>query len=218
MSTVGGYVPSAATATGSSRSPSPLHPSLAAIEAAAEPDRRSRSSIASPAGSCPCSPPAGDGSSRSAPPIGYSTLWLALGQPAGGDDRDDRPGPRRGPTSPAAGGAAAGIADERIVVVNRPALEALRRRVVDSGAGRAVRPRFIDALKDGVPGLRRGARPAARPGALVVADNVLWSGQASGDRPYARGSATESPPGVRHRRCSATRASARRSCRSATAC
>ena len=160
----------------------PLPPALAAIEAAAEGRTASRSSIATRAGCCRSSPATGGGSSRSGRPIGYSTLWLALGQPADGTIVTIDPDRER--TDLARGWwRQAGIADERITVVNAPALEAfgvaIRRWPGRSTSSSSTRSspstrRYLEAL------VRRLA-----PGALVVADNVLWSGRASGTRPAA---------------------------------
>src|SRR4051794_8648876 len=109
--------------------------------------------------------------------IGYSTLWMATAQPADGtivtidpdQARTDRAREfwREG-----------GIADERIRVVNRPALEAL-----DADDPALVGPfdlAFIDALKAEYQGYVERLLPRLAPDALVVADNVLWSGRVSG--------------------------------------
>jgi predicted O-methyltransferase YrrM len=113
---------------------------------------------------------------------GYSTLWMALGQPADGTIVT---------IDPDAGRTAiarqwwreAGIPDARIVQVTAQALEALR-----DGHAALAGPfdlAFIDALKGEyqayLDGLIDGGRLA--PGALVLADNVLWSGRVSGARP-----------------------------------
>ena len=113
---------------------------------------------------------------------GYSTLWMALGQPADGTIVTIDPDAER--TTLARGWwRQAGIPDERIVQVTAPALDAL-------AAGHAALQgpfdlAFIDALKHEyeayLDGLIAGGRLA--PGALVVADTVLWSGRVSGARP-----------------------------------
>jgi predicted O-methyltransferase YrrM len=106
---------------------------------------------------------------------GYSTLWLALGQPADGTivtidpdrERTDlaRDWWRR-----------SGIADERITVVRAKALEAFAAREAalagpfDLAFIDALKPEYgeyLDALIDG----------RLAPDALVLADNVLWSGR-----------------------------------------
>jgi predicted O-methyltransferase YrrM len=119
--------------------------------------------------------------------IGYSTLWTALGQGESGTivtidpdrDRTDRA---------RAFWRKAGIADSRITVVNAPALEAF-----DTGAPALAGPfdlAFIDALKPEYPGYLDALRPRLAPGALIVADNVLWSGRTSGSRPARDGDGT----------------------------
>src|SRR6185312_5038046 len=129
---------------------------------------------------------------------GYSTLWMALGQPADGTIVTIDPDRER--TDLARGWwREAGIADERITVVTAPALEALER-----GEPALAGPfdlAFIDALKPEYEAYLEALTARLAPGALVTADNVLWSGRASGTRP-----------------CSATLASRPRSSLSATAC
>jgi caffeoyl-CoA O-methyltransferase len=120
--------------------------------------------------------------------IGYSTLWMALALPEGGTivtidpdrDRTDRAREfwRR-----------AGIADGTVGVVNAPALDAFA-----GGTPELAGPfdlAFIDALKDEYPAYVRELRPRLAPGALVVADNVLWSGRTSGARPPRNGDGTD---------------------------
>lgn len=117
---------------------------------------------------------------------GYSTLWMALGQPP--DGTIVTIDPDRGRTDLARGWwREAGIDDDRITVVNAPALDAFA-----AGEPALAGPfdlAFIDALKDEygayVDALIDGGRMA--PGALVVADNVLWSGRVSGARPTTAG-------------------------------
>lgn len=120
--------------------------------------------------------------------IGYSTLWMALALPDGGTivtidpdrSRTDRARDfwRR-----------AGVPDDRIEVVNAPALDAFA-----GGEPRLAGPfdlAFIDALKEEYQGYLEALRPRLSPGALVVADNVLWSGRVSGGRPSKPGDGTE---------------------------
>jgi predicted O-methyltransferase YrrM len=116
--------------------------------------------------------------------IGYSTLWLALGQPPGSTivtidpdtDRTDKA--RRWWRQ-------AGIGDERIVQVTAKALDAF------AGAEPALAGpfelAFVDALKDEYQGYVDALVPRLAPGALLVADNVLWSGRVSGARPSQPG-------------------------------
>src|SRR4051794_33805158 len=110
---------------------------------------------------------------------GYSTLWLALGQPADGtivtiDPDRDRTDLARGWWREA------GIADERVTVVNAPALDAF---ATDMPA--LVGPFdlvFIDALKPEYEAYLDALLRRLAPGALILADNVLWSGRVSGSR------------------------------------
>jgi caffeoyl-CoA O-methyltransferase len=112
---------------------------------------------------------------------GYSTLWLALGQPAGGTIVTIDPDRER--TDLARGWwRQAGIADARIVVVNAPALAAFDADPALAGPFDLV---FIDALKPEYEAYLRALIGRLAPGALVVADNVLWSGRVSGARPVA---------------------------------
>ena len=119
--------------------------------------------------------------------IGYSTLWMALAQPEGGTivtidpDRDRTARAqeywRR-----------AGVPDGRVGVVNAPALDAFA-----SGEPALAGPfdlAFIDALKEEYSAYLAALRPRLAPGALVVADNVLWSGRTSGARPARDGDGT----------------------------
>ena len=114
--------------------------------------------------------------------FGYSTLWLALGQPADGTIATIDPDRQR--TDLARGWwRQAGIADERIVQVTAPALDAFA--AAEPALAGPFDLAFIDALKPEYEGyldaLIDGGRLA--DGALVLADNVLWSGRVSGSRP-----------------------------------
>lgn len=159
----------------------PIHPALAAIEAAAEPedvpivDRSSGRVLSILAAGRRSIVEVGTA-------YGYSTLWIALGQPA--DGRIVTVDPDRSRTDLARGWwRQAGIADERITVVNRPALEAFadREPALDGPFDLA----FIDALKPEYLAYLAALRPRLAPGALVIADNVLWGGLAA--RPGAAG-------------------------------
>ena len=110
---------------------------------------------------------------------GYSTLWMALGQPADGTIVTIDPDRER--TDLARGWwRDAGIADDRITVVNAPALDAI---VTDPALAGPFDMVFIDALKPEYEAYLAALSDRLVPGALVCADNVLWSGRASGSRP-----------------------------------
>ncbi len=116
---------------------------------------------------------------------GYSTLWLALGQPSDGTIVTIDPDRER--TDLARGWwRQAGIADERIIVVNAPALTAFK---ADPALAGPFDLAFIDALKPEYEAYLEALVGRLTPGALVVADNVLWSGRLSGARPVAAGDA-----------------------------
>lgn len=151
----------------------PLSDALAAIEAAAAPDRipivdrdsgRALSALAA-------------GRRRIVEvgtAYGYSTLWLALGQPADGTIVTIDPDASR--TDLARGWwRQAGIADERIRVVTAPALDAFAAG--DEALAGPFDLAFIDALKPEYSAYLEALIPRLVPGALVVADNVLWSGR-----------------------------------------
>ncbi|HLX33693.1 MAG TPA: O-methyltransferase [Candidatus Limnocylindrales bacterium] len=165
----------------------PVHPALEAIEAAAEPegipilDRASGRVLSTLAAGR-------DRIVEVGTAIGYSTLCLALGQRAGRIVTID---PDRARTERArAFWRTAGIADEWIAVVNAPALDAFT-----AGDARVAGPfdlAFVDALKDEYPAYLEALRPRLAPGAVLVADNVLWSGRTSGGRSSRPGDGTES--------------------------
>jgi predicted O-methyltransferase YrrM len=156
-----------------------LPPALAAIEAAAQPldipivDRDSGRVLQALAGGRRRIVEVGTA-------YGYSTLWMALGQPP--DGTIVTIDPDRSRTDLARGWwREAGIADERITVVSAPALEAF-----DAGEPALAGPfdlAFIDALKPEYLRYLEQISGRLAPGALVVADNVLWSGRVSGARP-----------------------------------
>jgi predicted O-methyltransferase YrrM len=161
----------------------PVHPALLAIEEAAEPDdipildRASGRVLAAFAA----------GRSRIVEvgtAYGYSTLWMALAQPAGGSIvtiDPDRARTERARTW----WRQARIADARITVVNARALEAFA-----AGEPALAGPfdfAFIDALKPEYLAYLEALIPRLAPGALVVADNVLWSGRVSGAQPARSG-------------------------------
>ncbi|HUQ43260.1 MAG TPA: O-methyltransferase [Candidatus Limnocylindria bacterium] len=120
--------------------------------------------------------------------IGYSTLWMALGMPSDGtivtiDPDESRTNRAREHWR------TAGVPDDRITVVNRPALEAF-----DSSEAALRGPfdlAFIDALKEEYQGYLDALRPRLTKNATVVADNVLWGGRTSGARPATLGDGTQ---------------------------
>ena len=108
---------------------------------------------------------------------GYSTVWMALGQPADGTIVTIDPDRER--TDLARGWwREAGIADERITVVTP------RRSRHSAATNPALAGpfdmAFIDALKPEYEAyLDALSTGRLAPGALVAADNVLWSGRVS---------------------------------------
>jgi caffeoyl-CoA O-methyltransferase len=105
---------------------------------------------------------------------GYSTLWLALGQPA--DGTIVTIDPDRGRTDLARGWwRQAGIPDARITVVSAKALEAFAAN--EPALAGPFDLAFIDALKPEYGAYLDALVPRLAPGALIVADNVLWSGR-----------------------------------------
>ena len=151
----------------------PLSDALVAIEAAAEPeripivDRDSGRVISALAAGRRRIVEVGTA-------YGYSTLWLALGQPA--DGRIVTIDPDRSRTDLARGWwRQAGIADERIRVVTAKALEAFANHEPDLDGPFDLA--FIDALKPEYPAYLEALVPRLAPGAVVLADNVLWSGR-----------------------------------------
>jgi predicted O-methyltransferase YrrM len=181
MSTTDGYVPGRAErdyTESIGRLPDPV---LLAIEKAAEPDgipildRASGRVLAALAANRRRIIEVGTA-------YGYSTLWMALAQPAGGTivTLD----PDRARTDRARGWwREAGIPDDQITVINRPALEAFAAGPADSGLRDQLAGPFdlvfIDALKDEYAAYLEALRPRLAAGALIIADNVLWSGTVS---------------------------------------
>jgi predicted O-methyltransferase YrrM len=75
--------------------------------------------------------------------------------------------------------------------VNRPALDAF---AADAGEPALAGPfdlAFIDALKHEYPAYVEAIVPRLASGALLIADNVLWAGRVSGERPSSPGDATD---------------------------
>jgi predicted O-methyltransferase YrrM len=160
----------------------PIHPALAAIEAAAAPegipilDRESGRVLAVLAAGRRRICEIGTA-------IGYSTLWMALAQGAGSSIVTIDPDRAR--TDIARGfWRQAGIAVGRIEVVNKPALEAFSAH--DPALAGPFDLAFIDALKHEYRAYVEALVPRLVQGACIVADNVLWSGRLSGARPAER--------------------------------
>ena len=157
----------------------PLPPALAAIEAAARPeripivDRDAGRVLAVLAGGRRRIVEVGTA-------YGYSTLWMAYGQ--GHDGTIVTIDPDRSRTDLARGWwRQGGIADEQITVVTAPALDAFEAN--DPRLAGPFDLAFIDAMKPEYERYVEALRPRLAPGALLVADNVLWSGRVSGSRP-----------------------------------
>ncbi|HEY0442820.1 MAG TPA: O-methyltransferase [Candidatus Limnocylindrales bacterium] len=110
---------------------------------------------------------------------GYSTLCMALAQPRGGTIVTIDPDRERTDLA-RVWWRKAGVEDERVKVVNRPALDAFADR--DDSLSGPFDMVFIDALKPEYLRYLEALIPRLAPGALVVADNVLWSGRVSGER------------------------------------
>lgn len=119
--------------------------------------------------------------------IGYSTLWMALAQPTGGTIVTIDPNAER-TTDAREYWRSADISDDQINVVNAPALDAFAS--ADPALTGPFDMVFIDALKNEYARYLEALMPRLEPGALIVADNVLWSGRTSGFRPAAAGDGT----------------------------
>jgi caffeoyl-CoA O-methyltransferase len=101
--------------------------------------------------------------------IGFSTLWMASGLPAGG--RIDTIDPDRSRTDRARRyWLRAGVTD-RVRVINEPALRVLPR--LAPGIDFA----FIDAIKTEYIAYLDALLPKMAPGGMITVDNVLWSGR-----------------------------------------
>jgi predicted O-methyltransferase YrrM len=174
MSTSDGYLPGRAERDYIESIGQPPHPALLAIERAAEPDDIP---ILDRAGGRVLAALAADRRRivEVGTAFGYSTLWMALAQPAGGTivtldpDRSRTDRAREWWRE-------AGIPDEQIRVINRPALEAFAAGPAEPTLGGPFDLVFIDALKDEYGAYLQALRPRLAPRALIVADNVLWSG------------------------------------------
>jgi len=115
--------------------------------------------------------------------IGYSTLWLAMGQAPGGTIVTIDPDTTRTERA-RAWWRDAGVIDERVIQVTAKALDAFAagERALEGPFDMA----FVDALKDEYQAYVDALVPRLAPGALLIADNVLWSGRVSGARPSER--------------------------------
>lgn len=157
----------------------PIAPALAAIEAAAEPlripilDRDAGRVLATLAVGRRRIIEVGTA-------YGYSTLWMALAQPPEGTIVTIDPDRER--TAIARDfWRQAGVPDRQVEVVNEPALDALA--AADPRLAGPFDLAFIDALKPEYLGYLEAIVPRLSPSALVVADNVLWTGRVSGAQP-----------------------------------
>jgi caffeoyl-CoA O-methyltransferase len=112
--------------------------------------------------------------------FGYSTLCMALAQPADGTIVTIDPDSSRTDRA-REWWREAGVPDERITVITAPALDAFARG--DPALEGPFDLAFIDALKHEYVAYADAIIPRLEPGGLVVADNVLWSGRVSGERP-----------------------------------
>ena len=119
--------------------------------------------------------------------IGYSTLWMALAQPADGTIVTIDPNTER-TTDAREHWRSADIPDDRITVVNAPALDAFAS--AEPALAGPFDMVFIDALKNEYTRYLEALMPRLEPGALIVADNVLWGGRTSGSRPASAGDGT----------------------------
>jgi predicted O-methyltransferase YrrM len=112
--------------------------------------------------------------------IGYSTLWLAMGQAPGGTIVTIDPDTTRTERA-RAWWRDAGVIDERIAQVTAKALDAFAAD--EPALAGPFDLAFVDALKDEYQRYVDALVPRLATGALLIADNVLWSGRVSGARP-----------------------------------
>ena len=189
MTTRGGYVPTAGDRGWIEATAAPIHPVLELIEAAARPDgipildREAGRILAVLAAGRRRIVEVGTA-------YGFSTLCMALGQPA--DGTITTIDPDRSRTDRARGWwRQAGVPDARIVVVNRPALEAFMAAAGEPALAGPFDLVFIDALKHEYGAYLDAIVPRLRATALVIADNVLWAGRVSGDRLSSPGDGTD---------------------------
>ena len=105
---------------------------------------------------------------------GYSTLWMALALPPAGHIWTIDPDRER--TAVARTYFERSGVDEKIEIINQPALEVLEwfpQRNLDIVFIDAVKTEYEDYLEAVVPMLKRSG--------LVVIDNLLWSGETAGE-------------------------------------
>ncbi len=103
---------------------------------------------------------------------GYSTLWMALALPPAG--RIWTIDPSRERTSVASGYFRRAGVEERIEIINQPALD-----VLGTFPQRNLDIVFIDALKTEYSAYLDAVVPMLKRSGIVVADNLLWSGRAA---------------------------------------
>jgi caffeoyl-CoA O-methyltransferase len=120
--------------------------------------------------------------------IGYSTLWMALALPPNGTIVTIDPDRERTDRARAFW-RQAGLPDARISVVNAPALDAFAGPAPELAGPFDMA--FIDAIKDEYLAYLAALMDRLTPGAVIVADNVLWSGRTSGARPSLPGDRSE---------------------------
>ncbi len=105
---------------------------------------------------------------------GYSTLWMALALPPAGHIWTIDPDIAR--TEIAAGYFKRAGVEERVEIINQPALE-----VLEWFPQRNLDIVFIDALKREYSDYLEAAVPMLKRSGIVVIDNLLWSGRAAAD-------------------------------------
>lgn len=114
--------------------------------------------------------------------IGYSTIWMGGALPEDGELVTIDPDRTR--TERATKSWREARLRARLTVHNAAALD-----ILPSLAG-PFDLIFIDAIKTEYPGYLEGSLPLLRAGGVVLVDNLLWGGRASGSRPDDRGADT----------------------------
>ncbi len=107
--------------------------------------------------------------------IGYSAIWMGASLPEDGELVTIDPDAAR--TARARENWRAAGLRARLTIENAPALEVLPRLRGPFDVA------FIDALKEEYQAYLDGALPLLRGGGLVLVDNLLWDGRASGRVP-----------------------------------